>query len=169
MWTSILRFCGLEKSWPQITAEEVRHHCHHKSLWIVSGNSVYNVTDVIQDHPGGEGALLRRGGGMKDCAEDYGFHSRYARREWELFKIGEISHEERMRLFGESETSSVAQSSPDSDTGTTISWLSVLPNDSYPTFSCDLRRNPSRASDSSLQYRLCGGGADESPEGVTHM
>lgn len=85
---------GLRKNWPLLSEEEIRRHNSRCSLWIVSGNSVYDVTEILSSHPGGEAAILRRGGGAKDCGRDYSFHSRYARREWEGCKIGEIIPED---------------------------------------------------------------------------
>lgn len=95
----VLSFSGLKKDWPLFSEEEVRMHSSRRSLWIVSGNSVYDVTAVLTSHPGGEAAMLRRGGGAKDCEADYAFHSRYARREWDARKIGEVTPEVATRLF----------------------------------------------------------------------
>lgn len=95
----VLSLGGLKKDWPVFSEEEVRVHNTRRSLWIVSGNSVYDVTEVLTSHPGGEAAMLRRGGGSKDCEADYAFHSRYARREWDARKVGEVTPEVAARLF----------------------------------------------------------------------
>lgn len=95
----VLSLSGLKRDWPLFSEEEVRMHNTRRSLWIVSGNSVYDVTAVLTVHPGGEAAMLRRGGGAKDCEADYTFHSRYARREWDARKVGEVTPEVAARLF----------------------------------------------------------------------
>lgn len=99
MLIKVLSLGGLKKDWPLFSEEEVRMHNTRRSLWIVSGNSVYDVTAVLTSHPGGETAMLRRGGGSKDCEADYAFHSRYARREWDARKVGEVTPEVAAKLF----------------------------------------------------------------------
>lgn len=99
MLNDLLILSGLKKRWPVLSEEEVRLHNTRRSLWIVSGNSVYDVTGVLGSHPGGEAAILRRGGGTRNCESDYAFHSRYARREWDDRKVGEITPEVALRLF----------------------------------------------------------------------
>ncbi|KPI89813.1 hypothetical protein ABL78_1076 [Leptomonas seymouri] len=95
----VLSLSGFTKNWPLFSEEEVRVHNSRRSLWIVSGNSVYDVTAVLTSHPGGEAAMLRRGGGAKDCEADYTFHSRYARREWDARKVGEVTPVVAAKLF----------------------------------------------------------------------
>ncbi|KAK7195483.1 Cytochrome b5-like Heme/Steroid binding domain containing protein [Novymonas esmeraldas] len=99
MFNDFLVLSGLKRRWPLLTEEEIRMHNTRRSLWIVSGNSVYDVTGVLGSHPGGEAAILRRGGGSKNCEADYTFHSRYARREWDDRKVGEITPEVALKLF----------------------------------------------------------------------
>ncbi|GET90352.1 hypothetical protein, conserved [Leishmania tarentolae] len=99
MLNDLLVLSGFKKRWPILSEEEIRMHNTRRSLWIVSGNSVYDVTGVLGSHPGGEAAILRRGGGSKNCEADYIFHSRYARREWDNRKVGEITPEVALRLF----------------------------------------------------------------------
>ncbi|ORC90149.1 cytochrome b5 [Trypanosoma theileri] len=98
MFESLVRFLGFGRKWPTFTLDEVREHNDSSSLWIVAGNSVYDVTSIMNSHPGGANALLRRGGGVKDCTEDYYYHSCATRRTWELYKIGELAPGESRRL-----------------------------------------------------------------------
>lgn len=91
MLHSLMRLMGLRKEWPLYTLDDVREHNNRFSVWLVKGNSVYDVTSILDSHPGGANALLRRSGGVKDCTEDYHFHSRAARRTWASFKIGELA------------------------------------------------------------------------------
>lgn len=91
MFNQFLQLTGLVRKWPTLTREEVAKHNTADSLWILIDRSVYDITSVLDHHPGGRGALLRRGGGVKDCAEDLMFHSRATRRETEKYKIGELS------------------------------------------------------------------------------
>lgn len=91
MFTQLLQLTGLVQKWPMLTREEVAEHNTADSLWIVINNSVFDVTPILAQHPGGKGALLKRGGGVKDCAEDLMFHSRSARQDAHRYKIGELS------------------------------------------------------------------------------
>lgn len=91
MFSALFSLGGLKRRWPQVTEEEVRRHNTRSSLWIISGGSVYDVTDILYSHPGGDLALLRRGGSGKDCASDFEFHSRHARSQWEARKVGEVA------------------------------------------------------------------------------
>lgn len=91
MFTSLLQLAGLAHRWPEISEEEVAAHCTPQSLWIVAGKSVYDVTGILHTHPGGPSALLRRGGGVRDCSEDFMFHSRQGRKEIDALKIGELA------------------------------------------------------------------------------
>lgn len=90
MFAPLLQLAGLAKRWPTFTAEEIERHHTRESLWIVAGGSVYDVTKLLREHPGGDGALLRRGGGTKDCTEDFLFHGRTARQDAEAHKIGVV-------------------------------------------------------------------------------
>ncbi|RNE95397.1 cytochrome b5 [Trypanosoma conorhini] len=94
MFNSLLRIVGLKKEWPVYTLDEVRQHNDRSSIWIVAGNAVYDVTSILDTHPGGANALLRRSGGVKDCTEDFNFHSRATRRTWDSFKIGVLDARE---------------------------------------------------------------------------
>lgn len=91
MFTQLLQFAGLGQRWPTFTREEVARHNTSESLWIIVGNSVLDITPLIGKHPGGNGALLKRGGGVRDCAEDLMFHGRATRRDAQKYKIGELS------------------------------------------------------------------------------
>ncbi|CCW67411.1 unnamed protein product [Phytomonas sp. Hart1] len=91
MLSCLFRFNFCQKKWPMLSEEEICKHNNRSSLWIVSGNSVYDVTAFLNSHPGGDAIILRCGGGSKNCAEDFALHSQFAQRQWELLKIGEIS------------------------------------------------------------------------------
>ncbi|CAM9529716.1 unnamed protein product [Hapterophycus canaliculatus] len=68
---------------------EVRRRKVTGACWIVSQGSVYDVTAALADHPGGKRSVLRNAGG-RDCAEDFFFHSRAAKREWRQYRIGSL-------------------------------------------------------------------------------
>lgn len=76
------------------TYAEVKSHNDSKSSWLVIHNNVYDVTEFLNEHPGGEEVLLEQAG--KDGSEpfeDVG-HSSDARELMEKYKIGEIVESE---------------------------------------------------------------------------
>ncbi|XP_045525422.1 cytochrome b5 reductase 4-like isoform X5 [Pieris brassicae] len=78
-----------------ITLEEVKKHRRKSSVWIVIHNDVYDVTSYLEEHPGGEDALLEVAGEDGTQAfEDVG-HSDDAREILKKFKIGSLPVEQK--------------------------------------------------------------------------
>lgn len=76
------------------TLAEVKSHNDSKSNWIVIHNNVYDVTEFLNEHPGGEEVLLEQGGkDGSEAFEDVG-HSSDARELMKKYKIGEIVESE---------------------------------------------------------------------------
>ena len=70
--------------------EEIKKHNKQNDCWIICCQKVYNITDLIDKHPGGKSCLLKRGGGVLDCLKDYNFHSKNTKKKWEKYCIGYI-------------------------------------------------------------------------------
>ena len=51
---------------------------------------IYNVTSILDTHPGGLTSLLRYSGGRKDCYEDALFHRESTQQRWEKYRIGNL-------------------------------------------------------------------------------
>ncbi|CAH0553534.1 unnamed protein product [Brassicogethes aeneus] len=80
---------------PEYTLAEVQKHNDNKSTWIVIHNNVYDVTNFLNEHPGGEEVLLEQAGkDGSEAFEDVG-HSNDAREMMVKYKIGEIVESER--------------------------------------------------------------------------
>ncbi|KAI8148229.1 hypothetical protein BJV82DRAFT_591353 [Fennellomyces sp. T-0311] len=76
------------------TREELASHNTHKSCWVVYNGKVYDVTEFIQDHPGGDDLILEYGGRdvtaiMKDELEHD--HSEAAYEILEEYCIGQVA------------------------------------------------------------------------------
>ncbi|CAD2213349.1 cytochrome b5 [Angomonas deanei] len=99
MFSSLLQLAGLAHNWPTFSREEIAKHDTPRSLWIVAGHSVYDVTPLLGSHVGGDTALLKRGGGVRDCTEDFNFHGLAARGEVSSYKIGEICPADRHKPY----------------------------------------------------------------------
>lgn len=77
---------------------EVAKHNDNKKTWIVIHNGVYDVTEFLNEHPGGEEVLLEQAG--KDATEpfeDVG-HSSDARELMAKYKVGELVESERKKV-----------------------------------------------------------------------
>ena len=52
-----------------LSAEIVATHCSRESCWIIVSGNVYDVTEFLDDHPGGSAIILRYAG--RDATEAY--------------------------------------------------------------------------------------------------
>jgi cytochrome b involved in lipid metabolism len=82
----------------QFTYEEVRNSCDKSSTKLVIHNKVYDVTEFLNEHPGGEEVLLDHVG--KDASEDFNDvgHSTDAIALMSKYLVGEIVAEERRNV-----------------------------------------------------------------------
>ena len=69
---------------------QVRQHSDRSSCWLIAGKAVYDVTDAIATQPVGQDSILRKGGGVQDCAMDLSFHSPRGREMWKQYRIGRL-------------------------------------------------------------------------------
>lgn len=57
----------------QYTVEEVKRHNEAGNLWLVLHGNVYDLTQFLKEHPGGEEVLINLGGqDGTHCFEDIG-------------------------------------------------------------------------------------------------
>ncbi|XP_060525590.1 cytochrome b5 isoform X1 [Cylas formicarius] len=75
--------------------EDIRKHNDRNSTWIVINDDIYDVTDFLNEHPGGEEVLLEQAG--KDASENFEDvgHSSDARELMVKYKIGTLVASER--------------------------------------------------------------------------
>ncbi|MEW5300485.1 MAG: hypothetical protein WDW36_003415 [Sanguina aurantia] len=73
---------------PTFTLEDVRKHKTEKSCWLVVHGLVHDVTDFLEEHPGGYDIILQSTG--KDSTQDYDEigHSNHAKKILEKYVIG---------------------------------------------------------------------------------
>lgn len=48
-----------------LSAQEVAQHASANSCWVIIAGEVYDVTNFLNDHPGGAGVILRYGGKVR--------------------------------------------------------------------------------------------------------
>lgn len=51
-----------------LTAREVSKHNTASSCWVIIDGYVYDVTQFLPDHPGGQQSVLRWAGKVRQCA-----------------------------------------------------------------------------------------------------
>ncbi|CAD2093342.1 conserved Plasmodium protein, unknown function [Plasmodium vinckei lentum] len=69
---------------------EIKRHCNIDDCWVVANGNVYDVTNFIEDHPGGINCILNKA--SNDVSSDFSFHSKYAQTAvWEPLKIGRVT------------------------------------------------------------------------------
>lgn len=77
--------------------DEVKKSKEGKTNLIVIHNNVYDVTDFLNEHPGGEEVLLEQSGNdATEAFEDVG-HSTDAREMMNKFKVGELVEEDKVK------------------------------------------------------------------------
>lgn len=102
-----------------ITLAEVEQHVTHDDLWLVIDGKVYDVSEYMDDHPGGGEILLNAAGkDGTDDFEDVG-HSADARARLKKLEIGVFAG-------GESVRSSKGKGKKDSAAGSSVGAL-LLP------------------------------------------
>lgn len=69
---------------------QVQSHDNESSCWLVAGDVIYDATSLLKSHPGGKECILRKAGGVADCAMDIFFHSQRGRAMWERHRIGRL-------------------------------------------------------------------------------
>ncbi|CAO1430269.1 unnamed protein product [Diamesa serratosioi] len=77
---------------------EVGKHNSNRSSWITIHNDVFDVTQFLNEHPGGEEVLLEQAGKeATESFEDVG-HSSDARELMKKYKVGELIESERKKV-----------------------------------------------------------------------
>ncbi|XP_073692929.1 cytochrome b5 type B [Garra rufa] len=97
---------------------EVQAHNVSKEAWLIIHDKVYDITDFMEEHPGGEEVLLEQAGAdATESFEDVG-HSTDAREMLQQYYIGELHMDDRKK---ESKKEVYITTSKDSRSWTT--WL----------------------------------------------
>ncbi|KAK0544627.1 hypothetical protein OC846_005837 [Tilletia horrida] len=70
--------------------DEVKQHKSEDSVWVVVDNNVYDITEFLEEHPGGKKILISNAG--KDASEAFHtYHSeKILKSVAEEYKIGEL-------------------------------------------------------------------------------
>jgi len=86
-----------KKSWPVLKRDEIEQHSSEQNgVWIVVGNSVYDMTHFVPQHPGGKEKILQAAGGQVESFWNV-YRQHYTESVTILlrkYKIGEIDASE---------------------------------------------------------------------------
>nr|WEQ71783.1 cytochrome b5 type A [Moschiola indica] len=100
--------------------EEIQKHNHSKSTWLILHYKVYDLTRLLEEHPGGEEVLREQAGGdATENFEDVG-HSTDARELSKTFIIGELHPDDRPKITKPAES---IITTVDSDSSWWTNWL----------------------------------------------
>uniref|UniRef100_A0A1A9WLM5 Cytochrome b5 heme-binding domain-containing protein n=1 Tax=Glossina brevipalpis TaxID=37001 RepID=A0A1A9WLM5_9MUSC len=83
-------------SLPEICLETVAQHDDYSDCWIVIYDRVYDVTNFLQDHPGGADIIMDYAGRDATLAFHGTGHSRDAIEQMRDYLIGELPSKERI-------------------------------------------------------------------------
>ncbi|XP_067144946.1 sulfite oxidase-like, partial [Centruroides vittatus] len=85
---------------PKYSAKEIaKHNTKEKNIWVSYKAGVYDITEFVDQHPGGDKILLASGGPIEPFWELYGVHKQDEILELlETFRIGNLSQEDRKEL-----------------------------------------------------------------------
>jgi len=110
----------------QYSLAEVAQHNSNKSVWFVIHNNIYDVTEFLNEHPGGEEVLLEQGGRTaSEAFEDVG-HSSDAREMMKKFKIGEVIESERTTVNEKSTPDWASETATKEDESSYRQWMLPL-------------------------------------------
>jgi cytochrome b involved in lipid metabolism len=93
MVSAFCRFKGNQKVDHEerfITPCQLKRHNRLDSAWLVCGSDIYDATNYIRGHPGGEKSILKKSGGAADCSKDMKFHSARAIKMWKQNRVGTL-------------------------------------------------------------------------------
>ena len=69
---------------------KLSEHTCKESCWLLCNGMVIDATKYLRNHPGGERSILTKSKNCEDCARDFNFHSKAAKRLWRSTEIGKL-------------------------------------------------------------------------------
>eukprot|EP01059_Diplonema_ambulator_P011008 TRINITY_DN20994_c0_g1_i2.p1 TRINITY_DN20994_c0_g1~~TRINITY_DN20994_c0_g1_i2.p1 ORF type:complete len:528 (+),score=170.87 TRINITY_DN20994_c0_g1_i2:43-1626(+) len=96
------------------TLDEVRKHNGGDSIWVTFKDGVYDITDFVEAHPGGEKILLAAGGSIEPFWQIYQVHreSSITMDLLESLRIGNVTQEDREKQLKEAASDPYANEPP---------------------------------------------------------
>ncbi|WAR11873.1 CYB5-like protein [Mya arenaria] len=79
----------------QFTLDDVARHCDSRSCWLALSDKVYDVTEFLIEHPGGEEIIMENAGTDATVPFDTKGHSQDAYKLLQKYCIGELTEADR--------------------------------------------------------------------------
>nr|XP_046198120.1 sulfite oxidase, mitochondrial isoform X1 [Oncorhynchus gorbuscha] len=97
--TTIVQPIAPASSLPIYTQDEVtKHRSVEEGVWVTYKGSVYDITEFVSMHPGGDKILLAAGGALEPFWALYAVHSQdHVLEILSEYKVGELSAEDRLK------------------------------------------------------------------------
>ena len=110
--------------------EEVKEHNNSKgedkSIWVVIHDKVYDITNFLDEHPGGEEILIENAGtDSTESFEDVG-HSSDAREMLEAYYVGELHEDDKTGSTDKGAKSWTSSQATIEEESTWSSWFVAL-------------------------------------------
>ena len=107
-----------------ISINDINDSINDNKCIVVINNNVYNITEYLRKHPGGEDILLNLNG--KDATDEFNDigHSRSAIKLLEKYKIGTISDADKNKIRGDKKV--VTNSQEGGSVAILISYVCIL-------------------------------------------
>ena len=77
---------GISLTKKYYTDAEIQRHTTIDSCWVVMGNKVYDITNLLDIHSGESNMLLKEAG--MDVTLNYKYHSKKSKKKWKDYLIG---------------------------------------------------------------------------------
>ncbi|XP_076124210.1 sulfite oxidase, mitochondrial [Alosa pseudoharengus] len=102
-------------SFPIYSQDEVtKHKTLDEGVWVTYKGSVYDITDFISMHPGGDKILLAAGGALEPFWSLYAVHGQdHVLEILSEYKVGELSPEDRMKQLKMADSSDPYSTDPE--------------------------------------------------------
>jgi len=97
---------------PEYSLSEVSDHCSPDDCWLVIYDRVYDVTNFLNDHPGGEYIILEFAGRDATIAFRGSRHGKDSYQMLDKYLIGDLIASERLYRTSSSTTSPTSNSFP---------------------------------------------------------
>ncbi|CAL4120901.1 unnamed protein product, partial [Meganyctiphanes norvegica] len=90
------KFGAQQKGLPEYTLDDVSKHATLEDrIWVAYRHGVYDITDMVKEHPGGDKIMIGAGGSVEPFWDLYAVHKSPHVLDWfETFRIGNLSEDD---------------------------------------------------------------------------